>query len=105
MADQSKTEQPTQRRVEKAREEGQYPSAREFVGALQFMVFLSLLGAGGAAWFARFRATTRSLFELAFAPELHSQDLTHIAWQLAWNNFLPLALGGLAVALSTLACA
>ena len=53
MADQSKTEQPTQRRLEKAREEGQFPSAKEFVGALQFMVFLALLGMGGAAWFAR----------------------------------------------------
>ena len=45
MADRSsKTEQPTERRLEKAREEGQFPSAREFVGALQFMVFLGLLG-------------------------------------------------------------
>ena len=45
MADSSKTEQPTQRRLLKAREEGQFPSAREFVSALQFMVFLGLLGA------------------------------------------------------------
>ena len=66
MADHGKTEPATQRRMEKAREEGQFPSAREFVGALQFMVFLALLGAGGAAWFARFRQTTRSLFRLAF---------------------------------------
>jgi flagellar biosynthetic protein FlhB len=103
MADQSKTEQPTQRRVEKAREEGQFPSAREFVSALQFMVFLGLLGFGGAAWFTRFRATARALFEMAFAPELRPEDLTHIAWELAWKHFLPLALGGLAVALATLA--
>ena len=49
MADQSgKTEQPTQRRLKKAREEGQFPAAREFVAALQFLVFLCLLGAGGA---------------------------------------------------------
>jgi flagellar biosynthesis protein FlhB len=103
MADQSKTEQPTQRRVQKAREEGQFPAAREFVSALQFMVFLALLGAYGASWFTEFRHTTRSLFQLAFAPELSTQDLTHVAWQLAWKHFFPLALGGLAVALSTLA--
>jgi len=103
VADQTKTEQPTQRRVEKAREEGQFPSAREFVSALQFMVFLALLGAWGAAWFAQFRQTTRSLFLLAFTPELHSEDLTHIAWQLAWKHFFPLALGGMAVAVATLA--
>jgi len=103
MADQSKSEPATQRRLEKAREEGQFPAAREFVSALQFMVFLALLGAGGAAWFTRFRQTTRSLFLLAFTPELHREDLTHIAWQLAWKQFVPLALCGLAVAMSTLA--
>jgi len=68
MADRSsKTEQPTQRRLEKAREEGQFPSAREFVGALQFMVFLGLVGLGGAHWWAQFRETTRWVFERAFA--------------------------------------
>src|SRR5208283_3827922 len=104
MADQSsKTEQPTQRRLEKAREEGQFPAAREFVGALQFMVFLGLLGTGGAAWFAQFRATARSLFQMAFTPALGPEDVTHTAWQLAWKHFFPLALGGLAVALATLA--
>jgi flagellar biosynthesis protein FlhB len=104
MADRSgKTEPATQRRLEKAREEGQFPSAREFVGALQFMVFLALLGAGGAGWFAQFCQTTRSLFQLAFAPDLRPEDLTHIAWQLAWKHFLPLALGGLAVATATMA--
>src|ERR1035438_3213428 len=103
MAEQGKTEQPTQRRLEKAREEGQFPSAREFVGALQFMVFLALLGAFGATWFAQFRATARSLFQMAFTPELRPEDLTHIAWRLAWKHFFPLALGGLAVALATLA--
>ena len=103
MAEQGKTEQPTQRRLEKAREEGQFPAAREFVSALQFMVFLGLLGTGGAAWFAQFRATARSLFQMAFTPALGPEDVTHTAWQLAWKHFFPLALGGLAVALATLA--
>jgi flagellar biosynthesis protein FlhB len=103
MADQNQTEQPTQRRLEKAREEGQFPAAREFVSALQFMVFLALLGVWGAAWFAQFRQTARSLFLLAFTPELKREDLTHIAWQLAWKHFFPLALGGLAVVAATIA--
>jgi flagellar biosynthetic protein FlhB len=102
MADQGKTEPATQRRMEKAREEGQFPAAREFVSALQFMVFLALLGSGGAAWFAQFRGTTRSLFRLAFAPELRREDLTKVAWQLAWNNLLSLVLCGLAIAAATL---
>jgi flagellar biosynthetic protein FlhB len=88
--------------MEKAREEGQFPAAREFISALQFMVFLLLLGSGGAGWFAQFRQTTRSLFMLAFAPSLHSEDLTLLAWQVFWKHFLPLALGGLALAGATL---
>ena len=83
MADQSKTEQATQRRVKKARDEGQFPSAREFVSALQFCVFLGLLGAGGAAWFTGFRQTARSLFSLPFTMrDLHPEDVTHLAWQI-----------------------
>src|SRR5450759_724266 len=89
MADKSgKTEQPTQQRLKKAREQGQFPMAKEFVSALQFMVFLALLGAGGAGWFAQFRQTTRSILRLAFAPELQPEDLIHVAWQLFWRNLL-----------------
>ena len=104
MADRSgKTEPATQRRLEKAREEGQFPAAKEFVSALQFMVFLTLLGAWGAGWFQQFCQSTRSLFVLAFTRELRSEDLTLLAWQLCWKHFLPLALGGTAVAVATLA--
>ena len=105
MADQSgKTEQPTQRRLEKARKEGQFPASKEFVSALQFLVFLSLLGAGGAAWFSQFRQTMRSLLQLAFAPELHSEDLIHIVWEVSRRQVLPLVLAGITVAVSTVAC-
>jgi flagellar biosynthetic protein FlhB len=102
MADKSgKTEQPTQRRLEKARKEGQFPNAKEFVSALQFLVFLSLLGVGGAAWFASFRVTMRSMLKLAFARELRPEDLTHLAWQVAQRHVLPLVLAGMAVAVAT----
>jgi len=103
MADRSgQTEKPTQRRLEKARKEGQYASAREFVAALQFMVFLGLLGAGGARWFAQFRQTTRWLLAGAFAGNLGPQELSRTAWRIFWANFFPLALGGVAVAAATL---
>src|SRR5271157_3300613 len=103
MADKSgKTEQPTHRRLQKAREEGQFPSAREFVTALQFMVFLSLLGVGGAHWLAQFRQATRLLLTQAFASEFGVTDLLHVARLLFWQNLLPLALGGMAVVAATL---
>ena len=103
MADRSgKTEQPTHRRLQKAREEGQFPSAREFVAALQFIAFLALVGMGGTGWLAGLRAALRGLLALAFAGELHPEDLTHVAWLLFRNQFAPLALAGLAVAALTL---
>ena len=104
MADSSgRTEQPTQRRLQKAREEGQFPSAREFVSALQFLVLLGLLAGGGAHWFGEFRRMIRALFLQAFAGELSPERLSSLAWQMFWAHFLPLVLGGLAVALATLA--
>ncbi|HUA63508.1 MAG TPA: EscU/YscU/HrcU family type III secretion system export apparatus switch protein [Verrucomicrobiae bacterium] len=101
MADQGKTEQPTQRRLEKAREEGQFPSAKEFVSALQFLLFLAVLSIGGARWFADFRLTAHTLFTSAFNPSWTPADLTHLAWQLGLRHFLPLAVGGMALALAT----
>ena len=103
MADQSgKTEQPTQRRLEKARKEGQFASAKELVAALQFMVFLAFLGAGGAAWFAQFQQRTRALLVWPFHHELRSEDLIYLAWQLTLAHVLPLALAGMAVVAATL---
>jgi flagellar biosynthesis protein FlhB len=102
MAEQGKDEKPTQRRLNKAREEGNYPSAKEFVSALQFVIFLSLLGMGGARWFAAFRKTARSLFTVGFQQDLHAEDVTHMAWQLFWNHFTPLLAAGLVIAVATL---
>lgn len=98
----SKTEQPTQRRLQKAREEGQFPDAREFVSALQFMVFLGLVSVGGAPWLAQFRQTMRSLLLLAYSRDLQPEDLTAFGHRLFWQQFLPLSLGGTAVVCATL---
>jgi len=104
MADQSgKTEQPTQRRLEKARKEGQFPAAREFVGALQFMLFLALLGMGGARWFHDLRETTRGLISLAFSGDLAPETLSRLVWVLFRRQFLPMALAGAALLAITLA--
>lgn len=46
-----KTEQPTQRRKNKAREEGQFVTSRELISSLQLIAFLLIAGAWGASWF------------------------------------------------------
>ena len=78
-----KTEQPTQRRLQKARKDGQFPAAKEFVGALQFLVFLGLLSAGGAAWFAGLQQTARSVLydHVARSPPFGGRKGTPTGWR------------------------
>src|SRR5690349_10966981 len=98
-----KTEQPTQRRIHKAREEGQFLSARNFVGALQFLLFLALLGAGGSRWFREIRQSTQGAFSKAFAADITTAGITRLLTDLAWSAFLPLMSTGGALLLFTLA--
>lgn len=98
-----KTEPPTQRRLEKARQDGQFPAAKEFVGALQFVAFVALVSACGAGWLAGFRQTMRTLLALAFRPELRPQDFTAMAWRVFRADLLPLAMAGMGLAAATLA--
>lgn len=65
-----KTEKPTPKRLEKARREGNFPSAREMVGAIEFVTFAAILAAWGPSWIVRMCSVMRWLLERAFAPEL-----------------------------------
>lgn len=61
-----KTEQPTPKRLDKARKEGQFPTARQFVPAMQFLAFVALLEAWGGQWFTELRELMRQTLEAAF---------------------------------------
>lgn len=82
MADQ-KTEKPTQRKLDKARREGRFAVSREFVGAVQFLAFVWLLGAFGAAWFSTLRQSTRSILQSAFTTQFTPDFLIRSSWDLA----------------------
>jgi flagellar biosynthetic protein FlhB len=92
-----KTEKATPRRLEKARREGQFSSARELVGAAGFLVFTAMAGWGGAAWISRMRETMRWLFERAFAPSFGPGEMVRVAASVAVRAFLPLAWAGAAL--------
>ena len=81
MAD-NKTEQPTQRRLDKARKEGQFPVSREFVSAVQFLVFVWLLTTYGWDWLTMMRESTRYLLKAAFTTDLTREVLVNHAWLL-----------------------
>lgn len=103
MSDQQKNEQPTQRRIDKARRDGQYPAAKELVGALQFLSFTAMLAWGAGWWFESIKAAARFLLGRAFAPQFGPGELVGLSAVLLWRVGLPLLLGGAALIVVMLA--
>ena len=89
-----KTEQPTQRRLKKAREEGNFPTARVFVGALQFLAFVSLIHAWGLNWLLTIRDNTAAVFQHGLDPRLTGQDVIALTLSLIKQTVIPLAFLG-----------
>lgn len=94
MADPQKTEQATPRRLKKAREEGEFPSAREFVSAIQFCAFVYLAGLYLLEWFDRLRAAAHAGFRDAFRSVLNAPDLLVILNRMASAVLRPMAMLG-----------
>jgi flagellar biosynthetic protein FlhB len=103
MGDQQKTEKPTKKREEKAREEGQFVSARQFVGGVQFCAFVYMLQSYGWDWVNGTAAATRSLINYAFAREINGTGLFQISMDIGYRCFVPLLAGGAVLVLVTLA--
>lgn len=103
MADQQKTEQPTQRRRHKAREEGNFPTARVFVSAMQFLAFVAAIHWRGAVWEASIRFAMKRVFEVALDPTLNPSDLVRLGLNLAKSTLEPFAALGAILAGVTLA--
>ena len=103
MADQQKTEQPTQRRLKKAREEGNFPTAKVFVNALQFVVFVWLLRSWGPGWIQSLRASMASLLQHALDPRMSTSEVVSLGLHLLKEMLIPLGLLGGAMIAITLA--
>jgi flagellar biosynthesis protein FlhB len=95
MADKSsQTEKPTQRRLEKARKEGNFPVSKEFVNGVQFMVFLALLTNYGGAWLANLIATSRLILSQSFQLELTPIVVRQVLYLLSTRLVFPLMMAG-----------
>ncbi len=103
MADSQKTEQPTQRRLKKAREEGNFPTARVFVNALQFVVFVWLLRSWGPSWIQSLRASMASLLEHALDPRMSTSEVVSLGLDLLRHLMMPLGVLGATMIAITLA--
>ncbi len=98
MADKSSnTEKATPQKLKKSREDGKFPSAKDFVSALQFTAFVYWLGSSGPAWIDQIRGACRLLLTHAFTPELDAATLLPMLLNVGQRCFGPLA--GLAVLL------
>ncbi|MEJ7606032.1 MAG: EscU/YscU/HrcU family type III secretion system export apparatus switch protein [Bryobacteraceae bacterium] len=97
-------EKPTQRRLEKAREDGQFPVAREFVSGAQFLGLVFMVHSWAGDWFTHTAASFQNLLAAAFQGQLTVNKWTLLFRNSAWDFFVPLAvLGGCLIAIAMVA--
>jgi len=105
MADRGQqTEQPTSRRLERARKEGRFPSSREFPAAMQFLAFVALLAGCTAAWFGGAKLMMRTLLGWAFRPGFSTASLEALVRLVSIRFLAPVLAAGVLLLLVTLAC-
>src|SRR5690349_1751015 len=99
MADRSQqTEKATPHRLKKAREKGDFPAAREFVAAFQFLGLVIVGAAWFPAWFGQVEDAVRIGLRAAF---FRNADVAGIFTAMSREALLPLAgVGALLMALT-----
>jgi flagellar biosynthetic protein FlhB len=98
MADTSqKTEGASPRRLQKARSDGDFPAAREFVSAIQFFAFILLAGAYFPEWLQSLQTAFRLGLRQSFSASLTPNDLITLFLRLSTAALRPLAILGLAL--------
>lgn len=102
MSDQ-RTEQPTQQRLLKARQKGQFPAAKELVGALQFFVIVLIASRALPGWWESAQHGLREVLAGSFRRDWPQADLIQYARRLLVGAFLPLGAAAGMVTLLTLA--
>jgi flagellar biosynthetic protein FlhB len=93
----NRTEKPTQRRLEKARKDGQFPISREIVAGTQMMIFAYLVAHYGPSAVLRFAQLSRVVFESAFQGEWTVRRIGALLQSALVPDFAMFALAGLAL--------
>jgi len=99
----SQTEKPTQKRLEKARKEGNFPVSKEFVSGVQFLVFVVLLSNYGGAWLASLRTTSRLILTQSFQLEITPVTLRQLLYLMVIRLAVPLMIAGSVIVATSLA--
>ncbi len=97
-----KTEKATPQRLKKARKDGEFPGAREFVSAIQFCAFILLAAAYFPAWIETLQSAMAVGLRQAFSRSLTAEDLIVMMVRLSTAVLRPLAFLGLALLVVTI---
>ena len=89
MAD-NKSEKPTAQRLTKARDDGQFLSSRGMLTAIQFVIFVWLIGSILPDWSRQLQHNMGSLFVRAFEPEISPETWISLMRNLLWSSLSPL---------------
>lgn len=97
-----KTEKATPQHLKKARKEGQFPAAREFVSAVQFFAYVTLAGAYFPRWIESVKSAVQIGLRQAFPggptpPALTPGDVIVLMIRLSNVVLRPLAMLGMAM--------
>lgn len=97
-----RTEKPTQRRIQRARREGNFAASREFISAVQFLGFVAIAVSFGGEFILRMARLVRSLLAGAFTAEMNAASLTALVRGAIVPALEPLILAGAALVLLAL---
>ena len=97
-----RTEKPTERRLQRARREGDFPSSREFAGSVHFLAVVALAGLFGGEFLLQLMKLTRRLLGLAFHSSLTLEGLVDLIRGVIAPQMIPLLASGLALTLLVL---
>jgi flagellar biosynthesis protein FlhB len=97
VADEQREEKPTQKRLDKARKEGNFPASREFISAVQFTGFVTLSVTFGGALIRQIGMLMRTLLTFAFSGDLTVPRLVTLLRYEIVPRFVPLMFAGVAL--------
>ena len=98
-----RTEKPTKRKQDKARREGQFPASREFLTAVQFLMFTVWLSLGAGKVVDRARGMGRYFLAAAFRLQLTPHTVVRLYRESIGNIFPPLLWMGMCLSGAALA--
>jgi flagellar biosynthetic protein FlhB len=99
MPDEQREEKPTQRRLERARREGDFPASREFLSSVHFLGFVAIAVIFSGAFLVRTARMMRSLLGRAFTIELTPREVVSLMREVVAPALEPVMLAGIVLIL------